>query len=64
MKQVDLIKHIRKYGCVFMREGGSHAVWYNPVIDRTSTIPRHVEINTYLGRKICRDLGVPIIKKK
>ena len=64
MKQVDLIKHIRKYGCVFVMEGGSHTVWYNPETSRTSTVPRHSEINTHIGKKICKDLGVPIIKKR
>ena len=64
MKHIDLIKHIRKYGCVFLREGGSHSVWHNVVTNRTSTIPRHDEINTYTGRKICKDLGILIIKKR
>ena len=64
MKQTDLVKHIRKCGCVFMREGGSHSVWYNPKTDRTSTVPRHNEINTHLGKKICKDLGVIIITKR
>lgn len=64
MKQIDLIKHIRKYGCVFMREGSSHSVWYNSLTGRTSTVPRHNEINTYIGRKICKDLGVPVIKTR
>ena len=64
MRQADLIKHIRKYGCVFVREGGSHTVWFNSVNSRTSTVPRHSEINTYTGRKICKDLGVPIIRKR
>ncbi|OGI76730.1 addiction module toxin, HicA family [Candidatus Nomurabacteria bacterium RIFCSPHIGHO2_02_FULL_33_12] len=64
MKQNDLIKHIRKHGCVFIREGSSHSVWYNPLTGRTSTIPRHSEINTYTGKKICNDLGVVIINKK
>jgi len=64
MKQGDLVKHIRKYGCVFMKEGGSHSVWLNPLIGRTSTIPRHTEINTHTGKKICKDLGVPVIKKR
>ena len=62
MKQVDLVKHIRKYGCVFAREGSSHTVWLNSTNGRTSTIPRHSEINTFIGRKICKDLGVPVIK--
>ncbi len=64
MKQVDLVKHLRKYGCVFVREGGSHSVWLNSVNGRTSTIPRHIEVNTFTGRKICKDLGVPIINKR
>lgn len=64
MKQVDLIKHIRKNGCVFVREGGSHSVWYNPITGRTSTVPRHNEINNFTGKKICEDLGIPIIKKR
>jgi len=62
MKQADLIKHLRKYGCIFVREGSSHSVWYNSITGRTSTIPRHTEINTYTGKKICKDLGVPVIK--
>ena len=64
MKQVDLVKHIRKHGCVFVREGGSHSVWHNPLTGRTSTMPRHNEINSFIGQKICKDLGVPVIKKK
>jgi len=64
MKQVDLIKHIRKYGCVFVREGSSHTVWYNSITGRTSTVPRHKEINNYTGKKICEDLGVSVIKKR
>ena len=64
MKHTDLIKHIRKYGCVFIREGGLHSVWYNTLTGRTSTVPRHNEINTHTGRNICEDLGVPIIKKR
>ena len=64
MRQTDLLKHIRKFGCVFVREGGSHSVWHNPITNRTSTIPRHTEINNFTGKKICEDLGVPIIKKR
>ncbi len=24
-----------------------------------STVPRHAEINSFLARKICKDLGIP-----
>ena len=64
MKYVNLLRHIRKYGCVFVREGGSHTVYFNPMNNRTSTVPRHGEINTYTGRKICKDLGIPAIKAR
>lgn len=58
MKRVDLIKYLLKEGCIFVREGGNHSVFFNPAVKRTSTVPRHSEINTFLGRKICRDLGI------
>jgi len=41
------------------REGGSHSVYVNRIARKTSTVPRHKEINKFLARKICRDLDVP-----
>jgi mRNA interferase HicA len=58
MKRTDLLKHLRKHGCVFIREGGSHSWWGNPQQNRRSAIPRHTEINEHLARKICKDLGI------
>jgi len=59
MKRLDLIRHVEAFGCVLLREGSRHSVFYNPGNSQTSTIPRHREINSFLARKICRDLGVP-----
>jgi mRNA interferase HicA len=42
-----------------MREGRRHSLYVNPANNRTSAVPRHREINEYLVRKICRDLGIP-----
>jgi predicted RNA binding protein YcfA (HicA-like mRNA interferase family) len=64
MKRDNLIKYLVKEGCIFIREGARHSVFFNPIIKRSSTIPRHNEINDYLARKICRDLGIKEIKKK
>ena len=64
MKRVDLIKYLLKVGCVFVREGSRHSVFLNPITKRISTIPRHNEINTFLAKKICRDLGIEDPKKK
>jgi len=59
MKRVDLIRHLEKQGCVFFREGSRHTVYINRHEKKTSTVPRHREIDDYLCRKICKDLGIP-----
>ncbi|MBU3922848.1 type II toxin-antitoxin system HicA family toxin [Patescibacteria group bacterium] len=64
MKRKDLIKHLIKSGCIFVREGAKHSVFFNPLIRRISSISRHNEINSYLGKKICQDLGIEIYIKK
>ncbi|OGZ84197.1 MAG: addiction module toxin, HicA family [Candidatus Staskawiczbacteria bacterium RIFOXYD1_FULL_39_28] len=58
MKRTDLIKHLLKNKCVFVREGARHSVFFNPQIKRISTVPRHNEIHNFLAKKICRDLGI------
>ena len=58
MKRADLVRHLLQQGCRLLRDGGAHSVFVNPVSNRTSTVPRHREINDYLCRKICRDLEV------
>ena len=59
MKRIDLIRHLERYGVQLLREGGSHSVYVNRSVDKTSTVPRHREINDFLARKICKDLDVP-----
>ena len=59
MKRRDLIRHIESYGCQFLREGKEHTVYVNRATMRSSTIPRHREIDEFLARKICRDLLIP-----
>ena len=59
MNRDDLVRHIQRHGCQLLREGGKHSVFVNPAANRTSTVPRHREINDFLARKICRDLQIP-----
>ena len=59
MKRRDLVRHLAAQGCELLREGRRHSVFYNPKTNRTSSVPRHGEINDFLARKICRDLGIP-----
>ena len=64
MKRKDLIKHLFKNGCIFVREGARHSVFFNPAAQRTSTVPRHNEIENNLANKICKDLGIEVVKKR
>ncbi len=59
MKRVDLVRHLETHGCEFLREGGRHTIYVNRDAQRSTSIPRHREINNLLARKICRDLQVP-----
>jgi len=63
MKRKDLIKHLLKNNCIFLREGAKHSIFFNSLTKKSSTIPRHNEIDDLLARKICRDLGVAQLKK-
>ena len=64
MKRRDLLRHLIENGCVLFREGAKHSVFFNLLTKRSSTIPRHREIDDFLAKKIFRDLGVKLLKKK
>jgi predicted RNA binding protein YcfA (HicA-like mRNA interferase family) len=59
MKRRRLLRHLQEQGCELLREGGRHSIFWNPPTRRTSSVPRHAEVNDFLARKICRDLGIP-----
>jgi mRNA interferase HicA len=59
VKRRDLLRHLHAHGCVLRREGANHSVYRNPANNQISTVPRHIEIDDFLARKICRDLGIP-----
>jgi predicted RNA binding protein YcfA (HicA-like mRNA interferase family) len=59
MKREEFIKHLRLYGCEFLREGGNHNVYVNRREKKASTVPRHREIDEGLCLKICKDLNIP-----
>lgn len=64
MKRKALIRHLLQNGCVFVREGAKHSVFFNTLTKRSSTVPRHNEIDNFLAKKICSDLGIESPKKK
>lgn len=59
MKRKQFIKHLIKNSCELYREGSKHSVYVNRMSQKTSTIPRHQEINNFLVKKICKDLEIP-----
>jgi mRNA interferase HicA len=59
VKRCDLIRHIEQHGGMLLREGANHTIYVNPAVKKTSSVPRHTEINNDLARKICKDLQMP-----
>ena len=63
MNRRALLLHLRTNECLLFREGRRHSVFRHRKTNRTSTVPRHNEVDDFLANKICRDLGIPLIKK-
>ena len=60
MKRRDLLRHFRQHGCRFVREGGEHSIWENPVTQHRTSIPRHREIPDFTVARLCKQLGIPM----
>jgi hypothetical protein len=58
------MKYLEASHCILYREGAKHSIVRNILNNKVSSIPRHLEIDNYLARKICRDLDISEIKKK
>jgi predicted RNA binding protein YcfA (HicA-like mRNA interferase family) len=58
MKLSALEKHLRRNGCAFWREGGSHSVWHHPARRKIASVPRHREIKEGTVRAICKQLEI------
>ncbi len=59
MKRADLIGMIEGSGCVFVRHGGKHDWYRNPMTGALQPIPRHREIKEHLARRIIKLLSNP-----
>ncbi len=56
MKRKDLIKQVKKRGCILIRHGGKHDWYQNPKTKISQPIPRHNEIKEYLAKHIIKML--------
>lgn len=56
MKQIDLIKILKKNGWYFLRHGGNHDVYTNGVYN--ISILRHKEVKERTAKDILKEAGI------
>lgn len=56
MKRRELIREIEKMGCVFIRHGGRHDWYQNPITKVAQPVGRHTEIKDSLAKHILKML--------
>lgn len=56
MKRINLIRVIKRKGCILIRHGTNHDWYQNPESKASQPIPRHREIKESLARHIIRIL--------
>ena len=56
MKRRDVIRELRKMGCVFIRHGAKHDWYQNPNTRVSQPIPRHRELKDSLAKSILKRL--------
>jgi hypothetical protein len=61
LKRKELIRHLEKHDCIFLREGANHSIYISSVNPNLKApIPRHKEIEDFLAIKICKELNIPL----
>jgi mRNA interferase HicA len=61
IKPLDLGRHLRAHGCELLREGGRHAIWWNPENQKRASVPRHRQLPATTAKAICVQLGINTI---
>jgi mRNA interferase HicA len=59
MKRRDVLRHLRKHGCRFVREGGDHSIFENPANGRRAPLKRRREIPDIAVKDFCKELDIP-----
>lgn len=60
MKISEPLKILKKHGCIFVRSGGNHDVWYSPKSQQKIILPRHgaKEVATGTAKSILKKAGI------
>jgi hypothetical protein len=51
MKRLDLIRHLERHGCEFMREGGNHTIYVNRTAKKFPLFPVTAKFSSSLRGK-------------
>jgi len=63
MKRRAFLKYLNTFNCVLHHEGTNHSIIINSKSGIKTTLPRHTDIDEDLCRGICKQLGIPKIRK-
>ena len=58
MKGSELLRQLKKAGCILHRSGSRHDIYINPKTGQKQPIPRHSEIDDLLTNHIKKYLGI------
>lgn len=61
MKRNKLIAHLKKQGCILIRNGANHDIYYNPLNAKMSAIGRHLELDNLYCKMICKQLEIEML---
>ena len=58
MKRKDLIRQLAAEGCVLLRNGSRHDIYFNTKNGKKQPVPRHNEVDEKLVKHIKKYLGI------
>ena len=58
MKRKQFVRQLEKDGCVFVRHGTNHDIYFNPSTGQKQPVPRHKEIDNTLAKHIRKYMGL------
>lgn len=58
MKRSQLIRQLKRAGCVLLGPGARHDIYINPTNGKRQPVPRHTEIDEDLAKHIKKYLGL------
>lgn len=59
MNTSEMIKLLKKSGCIKIRDGGNHEIWYSPITEKQFPVWHHKkEIPTGTAEKIKKEAGI------